>query len=103
MVHLSPILQALYEGLIPRFLDALRNLFHCPFQRNHLPMIAVRRPIEYLRQATRVDGVLKCRGTFRTERAVVDGTLRIALNVNDLTIHDIDVQAASYSAVRTNA
>ena len=66
-------------------------------------MIAIGSAIEYLRQATGVDRVLERGRAFRAELAMIDRAIGIALDINDLPVLNIDIQATADSTIRADA
>src|SRR6266702_2452156 len=103
MIDLASIIQALHKSLIARLFDALRDLLHSPVERFDFPVVAIGCAVEDLRQAAGIDGVLERRGAFGTERAVVDGAIGIALNIDNLAVFNIDVEATAHSAIGADA
>src|SRR5260221_13053093 len=103
MIDLAPIGQPFHKRFIAGLLDALRNPFHGPIQRFDLPVIAIGRAIEHLCQTTGIDRILERSRPFRAQRPAIDGAVSIPFNVNHPAIFDIDVQTASYRAVRADA
>ena len=68
-----------------------------------LPVVGVGSPVEDLRDAMRVDGELEGVGPLGAERALVDRTVGIALDVDELAALGVDELAAADGAVGTDA
>src|SRR5579862_7554819 len=83
-------------------LHALGNHVHGALERDALPCLAVRAPVKNVVHAMRAGDELKCRSAFWTQAAVRDGRTRIALNVDDLLVLDIDELAAADAAIRAD-
>src|SRR5579864_9136646 len=93
----------LHERLVACLPDPLRDLLHRPLECFRLPVIAVRRTVKYLGQAAGVDRILERGRSLGAERPMINGTIRIALDINNLAIFDIDVEAAANCTVRAHA
>src|SRR5262249_21781683 len=80
VVNRRALVVPLFEIAVARLLDQSRDAIHRPIERALFPMVGVRRSVENLLDAVRVDGELKCVRALRTERALVDRAVVIALD-----------------------
>ena len=84
---------------VASFFHPLRDSIHRPIERPLFPLRRIRSAIKHLRDAMRIDGQLKRVGAFGTERAFVDGTFRIAFDVDDPAAFDMNQLAAADRAI----
>src|SRR5689334_6559821 len=91
------------EVAVAGFFDALGDAAHRPIERALFPSVRVRRAVEHLGDAVRIDRELKRVRALRAERAFVDGAFVVAFDVDDLAAFDVDHLAAADRAVRADA
>src|SRR3981081_3187235 len=65
-------------------------------------MVRVRSAIHRLGNAVRIDGELERVGALWTKRPLVDGTFRIAFDIDDLPVLRVDKLATTDGAVRAD-
>ncbi len=92
----------LLPGLIAGRKDPVDHHFHGGVQIERLPVGGVRWPIQHLVQSTLTGGQLEARRSLRAQPAPADRAVRIAFDVDDLLVADIDVLRAADRAVRTH-
>lgn len=92
----------LHEVTVARGLDQPSDAVHRPAEWLLLPPVASRRSILHRGHAVWIGHELESVGALRTEAALVDRALRIALDVNDLPRLREDKEAAPDGAIRTH-
>src|SRR5262249_53984613 len=88
---------------VPRGLHPLGDLVHRPVERLGLPVIGVRSAVEDLRDAVWVHGELEGVRPLRAKGSLVDGTVGVALDIDEPAALCIDELAAADGAVRADA
>ena len=102
-VEQAALLVARREVGVAGRLDALGDLVQRPVQRPRLPVIGVGSAVEDMGDAMRIDGELEGVGPLGAEVALADGTVRIALDVDELAALGVDELPAADGAVGTDA
>src|ERR1700730_12740451 len=103
MIDLASIGQQLRKSLVTRLLDALGDLLHRPVERLNLPVVAVGRAVQHLRQTAGIHRILERGRPFGAERPMIDGAVGVALDIDYPAIFDVDVKTAPYRAVGADA
>src|SRR5262249_14270504 len=92
------------ERLVARLFRKLRDAVHCPVEGLRLvPVGPAGRPIPDLCYPQRIDRKLIRRSPLGTERAPINRTRRVALDVDNLAVPHAHQLAAADSTVRTHA
>src|SRR5262249_10527680 len=88
------------ERRVARLLDQPGDAVHGPVERFRLvPVAGARRPVPDARDAVGVDGELVGGGPLGAERPLADRAFRVALDVDDAAVADVDELAAADGAV----
>ncbi len=85
--------------VVTRLLHALRHHFHRLIERDFFPLRAMRAAVENVGDAMRARHQLERGRALRTQAAIRDRRCRIALNVDNLLVLQIDQLAATDRAV----
>src|SRR2546427_8002430 len=96
-------LHRLDEGRVARLLHSLRDLGHHPVERLLLPRGRARRAVEAPGDPPLVQRQLVRRRALRTERALGVGRIGVTLDVDDLSVLDVDELGTTDRAIRTHA
>src|SRR6266540_6617581 len=96
------IVDLVHEGAFARFPNAVCHHLHRPIERNLRPLSCTWRAIFYFRQAPRMREQLIRRRTLWTKIPLANGTLRIALDRDQVAVLVINQLTAADAAVRTN-
>src|SRR5262249_5174613 len=92
------------KGLVARCFRELRNAVHRPVEGLRLvPVRRARGTIPNLGYPQGIDSELIRRSSLGTERTSVDGTFRIALDIDDFAVAHAYELAAADCAIRTHA
>src|SRR5262249_42045788 len=88
---------------VSRLLYPLRDPVQGPVERPGLPVVGVGGTVQDLGDPVRIDGELKGVGAFGAKGTLVDGTVRVALDVDELPSLGINELAAADGAVGAEA
>src|SRR5262249_11523673 len=99
----ATVLRRLLKGLVARLFDLRGDPLQRPVPALLLPLLASRRAVENFLQAPRVVHHLDAGGTLTAKRALADGMLGIAFDIDDAAVAGRDDLAAADAAERTDS